>query len=104
MRLEDALPLTDDDIGRVIVATGEVVGTPLPVGFFMVLPTMDVIFVETAEQVQSGERVRVMGALDKATAAVFNGWRVDALENHILEEWTITDLWFIEATSITRVP
>ena len=104
VRLEDALPLTDDDIGRVIVATGEVVGTPLPVGFFMVLPTMDVIFVETAEQVQSGERVRVMGALDKATAAVFNGWRVDALENHILEEWTITDLWFIEATSITRVP
>ena len=65
---------------------------------------MDVIFVETADQVQPGERVRVMGALDKATAAVFNGWRVDALENQILEEWTITDLWFIEATSVARVP
>ena len=104
VRLEDALPLTNEDVGRIVVATGEVVGEPLPVGFFMVLPTMDVIFVETAEQVQPGERVRVMGALDKATAAVFNGWRVDALENHILEEWTITDLWFIEATSVARVP
>lgn len=104
VRLEDTLPLTDEDIGRVIVATGEVVGTPLPIGFFMVLPTMEVIFAQTAEQVQAGQRVRVMGPLDRAAAAMFSGWRVDALGNQVLEEWTITELWYIDVTSLVRVP
>lgn len=102
-KLEDATPLTDDDIGEVVVATGEVVGNPLPNGFFLRTGANEVVFVASEEQVRSGEQVRTVGPLARVEAATFRGWRVDALEGTVQAEWDVLDTYYITATSVSKL-
>ena len=103
IELEETFPLDADDVGKIIVATGTVVGTPLPVGFFLRTEGLQVIFVETTVPVAKGDRVRVVGPLTRATVAVFDGWEHDALEGQVEAEWDVQETWYIPATSVTRI-
>jgi hypothetical protein len=103
VRLEDKhLPLSSEDIGDVILATGTVVGTPLPNGFFLKTERSQVLFVEEPQpsEVKSGDTVRVTGPLAMAAVAAFEGWKADALEGEIEAEWQILPLWYVRAAQV----
>ena len=103
VRLEDAFPLTAEDVGDVIVATGTVVGTPLPTGFFLKTEGIEVFLVESTVPVAPGARVRVVGPLGMVTQAVFDEWEVDSFQSEVEAEWDIQHRWFIDATAVTPV-
>jgi hypothetical protein len=46
--------------------------------------------------------VSVVGPLRKAEVAVFAGWKSEAFGGELTEDWELAELWFIEATSITK--
>ena len=103
IRLEELYPLEEDDVGKVIMATGTVVGQPIPGGFFLRTEGNQVLFVRTTTPVSPGSTVRVVGPLGMATAAVFDEWSVDALEGQIEAAWEIQHQWYVEATGVTPV-
>lgn len=104
IELEEVFPLTPADTGQVVVATGTVVGRPLPNGFFMRTEGAQVLFVVSpaATPVNPGDTVRVAGPLHLATAAVFEGWERDALEGEIQAEWKVQPLYFVEAAAVEK--
>ena len=104
IRLENAFPLTDEDEGDLVIATGTVVGKPGASGFFLRTESNKVLFVEsTTIPVRTGDAVSIIGPLRKATVAIFEGWEKDAFENQLEAEWELTDLWYIEAVSVSRL-
>ena len=103
VRLEELFPLGTDDVGKVIMATGTVVGRVVPQGFFLRTEGSQVLFVRTTTPVTPGAAVRVVGPLGMATVAVFEDWEVDALEGEIQAEWDIQHRWYVDASSVTPV-
>lgn len=105
VKLEDVNPLGPEDAGKVIYATGFVVGKVVPGGFFLKTEGDQVIFVATAQPVNLplGKAVRVVGPLRTATAAVFEGWKTDALEGKVEAQWKLETTFYIEATAIGDV-
>jgi hypothetical protein len=103
VELEETFPLTPEDIGETIMATGVVVGNALPTGFFLRTEGSQVLFVEATQPVAEGDTVRVVGPLQTATAAVFEGWEVDAFEGEAEAEWKMLDLWYIDAATVSKV-
>ena len=101
VRLEEVLPLTPDDVGKLVVATGFVVGRPLPMGFFLRSEGMEVLFVNTTTPVAAGAAVRVVGRLQRATALTFDEWELEAFEREVELDWDIQELWYIDATAVT---
>ena len=83
VRLEEVLPLTPDDVGKLVVATGFVVGRPLPMGFFLRSEGMEVLFVNTTTPVAAGAAVRVVGRLQRATALTFDEWELEAFQREV---------------------
>jgi hypothetical protein len=105
VKLEEEYPLGPEDAGKLIYATGTVVGKVLPVGFFLKTEANQVIFVATAQPVNPplGDAVRVVGPLRASTVAIFEGWKTDALEGEVEAEWQLVTTYFIEATAVTDV-
>jgi hypothetical protein len=105
VKLEEQFPLGPEDVGKIIYATGTVVGKVLPGGFFLKTEGNQVIFVATARPVNPplGDAVRVVGPLRASTAAVFEGWEADALEGKVEAQWKLVTTFFIEATAVTDV-
>ena len=99
------LPLSAEDIGDVILATGSVIGKPLPNGFFLKTERNQVLFVEHSEpsEVQEGDTVRVAGPLAMAVTTVFDGWKADAFEGEIEAEWKILPLWYLKAAQVQKM-
>ncbi|HEU4452098.1 MAG TPA: hypothetical protein VFR81_03525 [Longimicrobium sp.] len=105
VKLEEEYPLGPEDVGKLIYATGTVVGTVVPAGFFLKTEANQVIFVATAQPVNPplGDAVRVVGPLRASTAAIFEGWKTDALEGEVEAEWQLVTTYFIEAAAVTDV-
>lgn len=103
VRLEEEFPLDAGDIGKIIMATGTVVGSPLPNGFFLLTEAGQVLFVDTTVPVTPADHVRVVGPLGAATIASFDGWKTDALAGQPLAEWDVLETWYIDATSVTEI-
>src|SRR5687768_14570515 len=102
VELKETFPLTPEDVGKLIYATGVVVGKPLPNGFFLRTEGSEVIFVESTQRdatpiLKVGDTVRVTGPLAMATAVMFDEWEEDALESEIEAEWKVQPLWYIRA-------
>ncbi|HEX6748056.1 MAG TPA: hypothetical protein VF092_12250 [Longimicrobium sp.] len=102
VKLEKAYPLGPEDVGKVIYATGTVVGKVLPAGFFLKTEGNQVIFVATPPAVNPplGVALRVVGPLRASTAAIFEGWKTDALEGKVEAQWQLVTTYFIEATAV----
>lgn len=98
--LEEALPLTAEDVGDIMLVTGTVVGTVIPDGFFVATEHGLVLFVETDETVVPGELVSVTGPLQSVEVPVFDEWETDALEGEIEAEWDMLEAYYIDAGSI----
>lgn len=101
LEFEEETVLGPDDIGEDLMATGWVVGLPLPNGFFLRTEDDRVIFVETDESVQPGETVRVMGPLTATEAVVFEGWEADAFDTGFEAEWDVETVLYIDAISVS---
>ena len=101
VQLQDLFPLAPDDVGKIVVATGTVVGVVIPAGFFLRTDGGHVLFVQTAVPVAPGATVQVVGPLQKATVAVFDGWKTNALGGKIQPDWDLEDLWYVDATAVT---
>jgi hypothetical protein len=105
VKLEEEYPLGPEDVGKLIYATGTVVGKVLPAGFFLKTEANQVIFVATAQPLNPplGDALRVVGPLRASTVAIFEGWETDALEGEVQAEWQLVTTYFIEATAVTDV-
>jgi hypothetical protein len=101
LELEEEAVLGLDDVGEDIMATGWVVGLPLPNGFFLRTEDDRVVFVDTDASVQTGDVVRVMGPLAAAEAVVFEGWEGDAFDAGFEAEWDVETVVYIDAASVT---
>lgn len=98
---QEALPLTVEDVGDVMLVTGTVIGTVLPnEGFFVATEHGEVLFVESAEQVTPGQLVTVTGPLQSAEVPVFDEWEMEALQDEIEAEWEMMRTYYIEAGSV----
>jgi hypothetical protein len=102
VKLQEVYPLGPEDVGKVIYATGFVVGKVIPAGFFLKTEGDDVIFVVWPQPVGTGHAVRVVGPLRAAVAAVFDGWKTDALAGKIEAQWKLVTTYYIEATAVTE--
>jgi len=102
VRLEDASPLGPADVGKVLYATGTVVGKVLPAGFFLKTEGNQVIFVVTPPGVDAplGHTLRAVGPLRASTAAIFEGWNTDALAGKVEAQWQLVTTYYIEATAV----
>jgi hypothetical protein len=103
VKLQDVFPLGPEDAGKVIYATGFVVGKVIPVGFFLKTEGGQVIFVLWNGPVATGDAVRVVGPLRATTAAVFDGWKADALTGKVEADWKLITTFHIEATAVTKM-
>lgn len=104
VELKNALPLGAEDVGKVIMATGTVVGAVQPAGFFV--KTADgnhVIFVRSTTPVATGDKVRVTGPLALGNVAVQKQIQADALKGVAVAEWDIIPTYVIDATSVVKV-
>jgi hypothetical protein len=100
LELEEALPLTEEDIGDELLVTGTVTGTVIPDGFFVATEHGRVLFVESAERVMPGELVTVTGPVRSATVPVFEEWEVQALQGEVEAEWELLRTYYIEGQSV----
>lgn len=100
LALEEALPLTEEDIGDELLVTGTVTGTVIPDGFFVATEHGRVLFVESAEQVMPGELVTVTGPVRSATVPVFDEWELQALQGEVEAEWELLRTYYIEGQSV----
>ena len=103
VKLEEKFPLSPDDVGDVVMATGTVTGAPLPSGFFLLTEGNQVIFVESAAQVAPADHVRVVGPLGVAAVGTFDGWKRDALTGLQVADWDVLETWMIRASSVTEI-
>lgn len=97
VELEEALPLGQDDAGKVIMASGFVIGKPVPGGFFLLTRDSHVLFAETTEQVMPGDIVRLVGPLQATVAVTFQGWQTNALGSELQAGWDLQREWYIDA-------
>ncbi|MDX1647378.1 MAG: hypothetical protein R3304_09560 [Longimicrobiales bacterium] len=100
VELEEALPLTSEDVGDIIMASGTVVGQPLPHGYFLETEHDLVIFVESSVEVEPGQVISVAGPLGEVAAPVFEEWEVDAFDGEIEAEYEWVRLFFIDDDAI----
>lgn len=101
MELEEALPLTAEDIGDRMLVTGTVIGTIIPDGFFVATEHGEVLFVEALEpNPVPGELVTVTGTLQAAEVPVFEEWETEAFENEIEAEWQMLRTYYLEGGSV----
>ncbi len=103
IELEEAYPLTAEDLGDRLLVTGTVVGSVLPGGFFVASEGGLVLFVETDHVAIPGEMVSVTGVLEAAETTVFDEWEVDALEGEIEAEWDVIPLYYLDAGSVSSI-
>src|SRR5688572_20300496 len=103
VELKSLMPLSSDDVGKTAMVTGEVVGQPVPQGFFVETEGSEVLFVRTPAQptVTVGQTVRVVGPLGMANTAEFQGWHENSLKNEVEAEWKIQSQWYIDGRSVT---
>ncbi|HET7321634.1 MAG TPA: hypothetical protein VFI96_03995 [Longimicrobiaceae bacterium] len=97
---EKAFPITDDDVGDIMLVTGTVVGEPGPAGFFVRAEGNRVVFVKSAEPVTLGQSVRAIGPVQAADVTVFEGWEHDFLGD-VDPEWEMVQLFYVAANSVT---
>ena len=100
LELEEALPLTEEDVGDMMLVTGTVTGTVIPAGFFVATEHGRVLFVETTEAVTPGEVVTVTGPLQSATTLVFEEWETQALQGEVEAEWDMLRTYYIDGGSV----
>ncbi len=100
LELEEALPLTEEDVGDILLVTGTVVGTVIPEGFFVATEHGEVLFVESTEPTVPGEMVTVTGPLQSATTLVFEEWETEALQNEVEAEWQMVRTYYVEGQSV----
>lgn len=74
MSLGELEPLGAEDIGSSVQVSGQVVGQPTSDGFWLLTDTDDVLFVMSAQQVTTGEQVRVSAVLETSSAAESSRW------------------------------
>ena len=103
VKLEEKFPLSPDDVGDVVMATGTVTGAPLSHGFFLLTEGNQVIFVESAAQVAPADHVRVVGPLGVAAIGTFDGWKRDALTGLQVADWDLLETWMIRASTVTEI-
>lgn len=99
IEFEAAFPLEAEDVGDVMIASGTVVGTPGPAGFFIEVEGNRVVFVESTQSVEAGERVSAIGPLAVVEVATFAGWEEDLLTDAD-PVWLVVREYFIDATSV----
>lgn len=101
IELEEALPLTVEDVGDRMLVTGTVIGTVIPQGFFVATEAGEVLFVEDLDTAPvPGELVTVTGVLQSAEVPVFEEWETEALENEIEAEWQMLRTYYLDAGSV----
>lgn len=100
LELEEALPLTAEDIGDELLVTGTVTGTVIPEGFFVATEHGRVLFVESTQVVTPGELVTVTGPVQSATVPVFEEWELQALQGEVEAEWDLLRTYYIEGRSV----
>ena len=100
LELEEALPLTEEDVGDIILVTGTVIGTVIPEGFFVATEHGEVLFVESTEPTTPGELVTVTGPLQSATTLVFEEWETEALQGEVEAEWQMLRTFYVDAGSV----
>ncbi len=103
VEFEQAYPLTADDVGDTILASGTVVGKPGPAGFFLRAEGNRILFIESTDSVKAGQRVRAVGPLKTATAAAFQEWERETLGDDIEAEWELVRLYYVDANSVTPI-
>jgi hypothetical protein len=103
VELKGLMPLDSEDVGKVAMVTGQVVGQPVPQGFFVETEGSEVLFVRTPTPptVTAGQTVRAVGTLGMVNTAEFQGWHENSLENEIEAEWKIQERWYIDGQSVT---
>lgn len=100
--LQSAMPLEDDDVGKIVVVAGTVVGTPRPDGFFLRAPTGEAIFVQHTGTVTTGESLRASGPLRTAPVAVVDQWKTESLSNDVEIQRTVLEGWYVAATKVSK--
>ncbi|HEV2076094.1 MAG TPA: hypothetical protein VGR10_07620 [Thermoleophilaceae bacterium] len=103
VQFERALPITAEDVGDLMLASGTVVGKPGPNGFFLRTAGDNVVFVQSAVPVTAGQQVNVAGPLEAAEVALFDGWERDLLGN-LEADWDLLRLYYIRASSVAATP
>jgi hypothetical protein len=104
IKLEDALPLTPDKVGKVLMVNGTVVGAVQPAGFFVKTAQGNhVLFVRSTAPVATGDNVRVVGPLGVGEVAVQKRLQADALKGVALAEFDVIPTFFIDATNVAKV-
>ena len=98
--LREALPLTQEDVGEIIFASGTVIGEPLPNGYFLETEHDIVIFVETEVRPEPGQVISVSGPLGQVAAPVFDEWEVEALTGDIEADYDYVRLFYIDDDAI----
>ncbi len=100
--LQSAMPLEDDDIGKIVVMAGTVVGTPRADGFFLKAPTGEAIFIQHTGTVATGESLRVAGPLRTAPVAVVDQWKTESLSGDVEVQRTVLEGWYVAATRVSK--
>ena len=96
VELDEALPLTREEVGDIILATGAVLGEPLADGFFLETEYDQIIFVASDLEPRPGEIVNVSGPLVEASGAAFDRWEAAAFEDELEAEYQWVRLFYID--------
>ena len=100
IELEEALPLTAEDVGDRMLITGTVIGSVIPDGFFVATEHGRVLFVASEDVPVPGEVVTVTGTLAAAETLVFEEWEVEALQGEVEAEWEIMRSYYLDGGSV----
>jgi hypothetical protein len=103
MELEKELMLGPEDEGETIIATGWVEGRPLENGFFLRTDYDRVVFIESENDVSSGDAVRVEGLVKKSEAESFNQWEREALGEDLDPDWEFWRGIYLDAHEVNEV-
>ncbi len=100
--LQSAMPLEEDDAGKILIVTGTVVGTPRADGFFLRAPSGESIFIQHTGGVTPGESLHVTGPLRAAPVAVVDQWKTESLSGDVTVQRTVLEGWYIAATRVSK--
>jgi hypothetical protein len=101
--LQKELMLGPEDEGETIIATGWVEGRPLENGFFLRTEYDRVVFIESEQDVGSGDAVRVEGLVKRTEAESFNQWEREALGEDLDPDWEFWRGIYLDAHEVGQI-
>ncbi|MDX1568348.1 MAG: hypothetical protein R3223_11145 [Longimicrobiales bacterium] len=95
--LEEAYPLTEEDLGDILLVNGTVIGQPVEDGFFVRTEYDRVIFVQSSADIEPGEIVSVAGVLEAAGTVGYDQWQAGAgLSDDLAADLDLLTVYYLD--------